>query len=232
MDENYSTVPGKADGTNISHLLANYNKTLISGHVGGIEMENDIALSRKNYNGKNIWSGLLAAKNINGNSVDENLTHLSFESDTSILMGGTIDSNNLVSFLLVTDTLGKVQWSRTLKSANQQSTVKILLHNAVRMPDSTYVASGILQEQGLADKGFILKINKRGDIIWSKKLAFGALDTTSVKYMALDKDNKIFLAGVNSDVVLNKSYNYVIKLKNDGSVDWKKKYPRVVGWNT
>lgn len=225
----YSTVPGKADGTNISHLLANYNKTLISGHVGGIEMENDIALSRKNYNGKNIWSGLLAAKNINGNSVDENLTHLSFESDTSILMGGTIDSNNLVSFLLVTDTLGKVQWSRTLKSANQQNTVKILLHNAVRMPDSTYVASGILQEQGLADKGFILKINKRGDIIWSKKLAFGALDTTSVKYMALDKDNKIFLAGVNSDVVLNKSYNYVIKLKNDGSVDWKKKYPRVGG---
>jgi gliding motility-associated-like protein len=227
--KSYTSAPGKADGLNSSHLLANYNKTLFSGHVGGTAIENDLALSRKDYNGKNIWSGLLATKNINGINIDENLTHLSFESDTSILMGGTIDSNNLVSFLVVTDTLGRVQWSRTLKSANQQNTVKLLLENAVRLPDSTYVASGVLHERGMADKGFVLKINKRGDIIWGKKIAFGSSDTTLVKYMALDKNNKIFLAGVNSDVALNKSYNYVIKLKDDGSVDWKKKYPRVDG---
>ncbi|MFZ1749442.1 MAG: hypothetical protein WAU01_04600, partial [Saprospiraceae bacterium] len=54
----YTTEPGKADGNTTSHLLVNYNKTFFSGHIGGNAVENDVAISRKNYQGNNIWSKL------------------------------------------------------------------------------------------------------------------------------------------------------------------------------
>ena len=226
----YSTVSGKADGTNISHLLANYNKTLISGHVGGTEMENDIALSRKNYNGKNIWSKLLSAQDDNGDNIDETLTHLSIQSDSTLLIAGIVDSNNISSFIAVTDTFGIVQWSK--KYADLQALIGFpIAYDAVKLPDSSYIIGGLSLELTLSFdisyKGFLIKTDKRGDVIWGKKVIFDEDDITTVKHLALDKNNNVIVSGVNFDLALQESYNFVMKLNDDGSADWKKKYPRV-----
>jgi len=228
----YSTIPGKADGTNISHLLANYNKTIFSGYVGGTDLENDIALSRKDYNGKNIWSSLISAQDDNGDNIDEQLTHISVESDSTILIVGVVDSNSLASFIAVTDTFGTVQWSK--KYADLQALIGFpIAYDAVRLPDSSYIMGGLSVELTLSFnisyKGFLIKTNKRGDVVWGKKVIFNDDDITTVKHLALDKNNNVIVSGVNFDFALQESYNFVMKLKDDGSSDWKKKYPRVSG---
>jgi len=241
--KSYTTIPDKPDGfpadiilsdyfnlEPTSHLLTNYHKSFFSGHVGGNLSEVDVAISRKDYNGNNMWSKLLAAKDENGVNLDENLTHLSFESDTSLLLAGIVDSLFPSSFITIADTLGNVKWSR--KYADLQALVGFpFVYDVVKLPDSTYLLGGLSIELtaslAFSFKGFLIKTNKNGEVDWGKKVIFNDDDISVVKHLALDMDNNIIIAGINFDAVSEKAFNFVMKLKDDGSVLWKKKYPRV-----
>lgn len=226
----YSTDDQKADGEATSHLLANHRNNIISAHSGGTTKEFDIALSRKDYSGKNIWSKLLSAKDATGKNVAENLTHMSVEADANILLSGTLDTTNITSFLAVTDTFGVVKWSK--KYTDRQVFIGFpISYDAVRLPDSTYILGGISVELDLSlnisSKGFLIKTTKNGNVDWGRKIVFGPRDFTAIKHIALDKSNNILIAGFNIDPITEKSYNFVAKMKANGDIIWKKKYPRV-----
>ena len=230
--KSYSSVSNIADGTAESHLLANYNKSIFNTYIGGTSTENDLALSRKNYAGKNIWSKLLAAKDDNGDDLSESITHLSFEADSTLLLSGIVDSNNVASFITIADTLGNVKWSK--KYSDLEALIGFpFAYDAVRMPDSTYIIGGLSVEIdatfNFSFKGFLIKTTKNGDVDWGKKVIFNDDDITTVKHIALDKDKNILVAGFNFDAATQEAYNFVTKIRSNGTVIWKKKYPRVGG---
>lgn len=228
----YTSKPDKPDGDVISHLTANFSKSLFTGHIGGDTLESAIYLSRKNYSGNTIWSSLLHAKNGAGDDISEILTHLSAESDSTLLLSGVVDSNDIKSFIAVTDTFGTVKWSR--QYTDVQALIGFpLAYDVVRLADSTYILGGFSVEVTagfeFSFKGFLIKTDKRGNVDWGKKVIFNEEDITTVKHIALDKDNDILVAGVNFDTGLQEAYNFVMKIRKNGTVVWKKKYPRVGG---
>ena len=224
--KSYTTQTNLSDGIPYSHLLTNFNKTIFSTNVGGTTAENDIALSRKNYSGDNIWSKLLSAKDISGKNVSEKVTHISFGIDSMLLLSGVVDTNNHASFLTVADSLGNVKWGKKYRTSNAVTAGKLYSYGAVRLPDSTYIMAGVLSRVSAKDKGFILKTKKNGDVEWGKTVMFKAEDNTIINHIALDKNNDIILSGVNTDTA---SYIFIIKIKKDGSLIWNKKYARVEG---
>ena len=229
--KSYTTQNNLPDGTAYSHLLANFNKTLFSTYTGGSTVENDLALSRKNYQGDNIWSKLLSAKDISGRNVSERITHISVGKDSMILLSGVVDTNNLASFIAVTDTLGTVKWSKRYRTSNAVTVGQLNAYGTVRLPDSTYIMAGVLSKNASKDRGFILKTKKNGDVEWGKTVMFKDVDNTIINHIALDKSNDILLSGVNTDTVSKKPYIFIMKIKKDGSVVWNKKYTKVEGRN-
>lgn len=229
----YTSIPGKPDGDEqVSHLTANFNRSLYTGHIGGDTVESSIFLSRKNYSGNNLWTSLLHAKNNTGDDVSEVLSHLSAEADSTLLLSGIVDSTDVKSFIAVTDTLGKIKWSRQYRDIEALIGFPIA-YDAARLPDSTYILGGFSVELtagfNFSFKGFLIKTDKQGNVDWGKKVIFNEDDITTVKHIALDKDNDILVAGVNFDAGLQEAYNFVMKIRKNGTVIWKKKYPRVGG---
>ncbi len=218
-----------ADGTAFSHLLANHNRTIFSAYVGGSTTENDIAISRKNYAGNNIWSKLIAARDASGRNISERITHLSFEKDSSLLLAGVVDSINLTAFVAVTDTFGNLRWSKRYRTANASIDGRLQGYGALRLADSTYMLAGVVARAGQKDRGFILKTRKNGDVDWGRTVSFNALDNTIINQISLDKNNDILIAGVNADSVNKKTYIFIMKIRPDGSLVWNKKYTRVDG---
>lgn len=223
--KSYSSVAGKSDGLSESHLLTNYNRALFSAHKGGVGLKRNIVLSKINYDGKNLWRKLLDAKNKNGQNIDEQVRHLSFAPDSTLLLSGIVDSNTISSFIAVADTFGTLKWSRRYF----HDTAILNAYDVLQYKDSSYLLSGVMTSGNAAPKGFLIKTNKRGIITWGKTVVFNPKDTTLVKHIAFDKDNKVLVAGTNTDSTSQKSYNFVMKLNDDGTVIWKTKYPRVGG---
>jgi gliding motility-associated-like protein len=218
-----------ADGTAFSHLLANHNRSLFSTHVGGSSTDHDIALSRKNYAGNNIWSKLLSAKDGAGRNITERVAHLSFEKDSSLLLAGIVDTSNLTAFIAVTDTFGNLRWSKKYRTANPSLDGRLHGYGALRLADSTYILTGVLARTGQKDRGFILKTRKNGDVDWGRTIMFKALDNTIISQITLDTKNDIILSGINMDSIAKKTFIFVMKIKQDGSLVWNKKYTRVDG---
>ena len=231
--KSYTTDPGKADGFDqVSHLAANFSKSIFTGTDGGDSLESAILLSRKNYFGNTLWSKMLHAKNNTGDDISEILTHISSEADSTILLTGIVDSTDTKSFLAVADTFGNVIWSRQYRDV--QALIGFpLSYDAVRLPDSTYILGGLSVELTpafqISFKGFLIKTDKEGQVDWGKKVIFNEDDVTTIKHIALDKDDNIIVAGVNFDEGLQEAYNFAMKIRKNGTVIWQKKYPRVGG---
>lgn len=218
-----------ADGTTFSHLLANYNRSIFSTHVGGSTSENDIALSRKNYAGTNIWSKLLSAKDSLGRNITERVAHLSFEKDSTLLLAGIVDTTNLAAFIAVTDTLGNLRWSKRYRTSNASTVGRLHGYGALRLADSTYILTGVLSRTGQKDRGFILKTRKNGNVDWGRTVSFKPQDNTIINQITIDTKNDILLAGINTDSITKKTFIFVMKIKQDGSLVWNKKFTKVDG---
>jgi hypothetical protein len=210
----YATTAGISDGTVGGHFLSNFNNTFFSSYTVNKNLLTKAAISRKNYSGTNIWSKSLTPTNRKLTSVSD-ITTLT---NSHMVMSGVSDSS---FFLTVLDSAGVVKWSKNYT----QTLTKPRFHNAkvVGLKDTSFVMAVNNEAKRTSD---VIKLNKAGNTVWVKTLKFTGIDSTLITDIALDKQERIMVAGV-AFVRADSSYNFQLKIDALGQIVWKKKFPRV-----
>lgn len=214
-------------------LLTNDNSSLYSAYSYIDNSEQHGGLSRKRFNGTTLWSKKYDAK-VADVDVDENIVSVSYNLDTTILMSGVVDSNFSKSFLMVTDTLGKILWSKYYY--DDESLLGIPIVNASKQAkDGSYVMAGsnieFIPPQAITIKGFIIKTDTIGNVLWSKRVIFDTDVFTLLTEMTVDKKGDILVSGFNIDLANADVYRFVIKFDDQGKTIWQKRYPNFQSQN-
>lgn len=215
-----------ANGVAVKNVIANDKRSLYNGY-SYIDSEQHGLLSRKNFGGNTIWSKKYDTQ-VEGLNVDENIASVSYNLDTTLLVAGTIDSNFTKSFLMVTDTLGKIKWSKSY--TDDESFIGLpIVSDAKQTRDGNFVMVGLnvelLPPTTVILRGLIIKTDNIGNVIWSKKVVFNTGSFNLLTNMTIDKKGDILVSGVNIDPSLPDSYRFIIKLNDQGEMVWQKKYP-------
>lgn len=204
--------------------LLNYNKSLFSAKVVRDGNTESMLLSRKNYNLNSIWNTRLSFVDSKLKNKVVGVSSMSMSQDTSIVITGRVDSS--YSFVTIIDTLGSVIWSKKYNDTLSNPSIP-LISDAMRFSDSTYILTGSILANN--SKGLIVKTDKIGEILWSKKVQFAQNDSTVLSKIAMDNSSNFTISGVNFDTEKKSSYPFAIKLNRNGNVIWKKKFEKVSG---
>jgi gliding motility-associated-like protein len=227
--KSYGTELNAGNALASSNLLGDFNRSLFNSYSYIKENKQDISLSRKNYSGNELWSKSLTVKVNDTIDLDETVISMAINKDSTLLLTGIVDSNNVSPFLLVVDTLGNPILSR--RYTDIQSLLSIpFSYSAKQLPDSTYILGGYLIEVvfplNFLIRGFIIKTDKIGEVVWSKKVIFNNFDQTIINNLIVDDNEHIIVSGMNMELDSTFGYNFAAKFDVDGNVIWKKKYPR------
>lgn len=216
-----------ANSVAVKNVIANDKRSLYNGYSNIEDSEQHGILSRKNFGGNTIWSKKYDTQ-VEGLNVDENIASVSYNLDTTLLVAGTIDSNFTKSFLMVTDTLGKIKWSKSY--TDDESFIGLpIVTDAKQTRYGNFVMVGLnvefLPPATVILRGLIIKTDNIGNVIWSKKVVFNTGSFNLLTNMTIDKKGDILVSGVNIDPSLPDSYRFIIKLNDQGEMVWQKKYP-------
>lgn len=214
------------------HLLTNAETSLYSAFGTQSGISGDLVLSKMNYSGDVLFTKAMRAFN-GADSLTSFVTALHTSFDKNLVLTGFADTTLISPFVLYADTFGNVQWSRRFEDV--ESLLSFAFPTGVTtMEDSTVIVAGyffaITNSFQIVINGFVIKTNRAGDILWSKKIAFGPDNATSVKHVTTNRaGNEIILYGLNQEVATEKNVQFAARLDEDGEVIWQKKFPRVDG---
>lgn len=165
-----------------------------------------------------------------GNSNHARLNAMQPTSDGGFIMAGTtvISSKNRV-LLVKTDANGTEQWRKTYGGSGSNS---IEAYSIQQTANGEYILAGYTQYpvgQFADDKDFwILKTDATGNVQWEK--TFGGSSYEEAYAIALTNDNGYIVAGMTSSTdgdvdeePWGSNRYWVVKLKSNGDLDWKKK---------
>ena len=182
-----------------------------------------------------IWQ-----KTIGGNAYDY-MTDALPTADGGLIVAGSSNSNIsgektdsckgvLDYWILKTDSLGNIQWQKTIGGNNAEQLYSLLI-----TPDGGYLLSGISQSDSSGDKTenciggmdmWIVKLDAAGNIHWQNTI--GGDQSDYAVDAALTNDNGYLIAGYSySDISGDKSENsrgvvdyWLVKLDSSGNVVW------------
>lgn len=155
-----------------------------------------------------------------GEKTDEGWSVLQTEDHGFIVVGfgesfGTDNDQDI--FVIRTDIDGRVLWTANFDEGYQEQARAIL-----RTPDGNYLIVGtIINEVGASEDIYLLKINRKGEKIWSKQ--FGSARPERVNAAMLDADGGVLVTGFirkadeDDDMIL-------AKFDGQGNVVWLRQY--------
>jgi hypothetical protein len=197
------------------NYLQHFRNTFINAYITDTLTSNTISFSRNQYDGTPLFGRNIVRSNVLNPNQFISLTHFHVASDSTLLFTGDIDTDR-GSYFLVADSAGTIKTSGILKAGQAD----LVIESAVKLQDTSMVFSGkyITNSQNFV---FLARTDKNGKLLWSKTIQFADGGNTFPAGLTLTKDNQIVAAGIHKD------YYFLIRLKNDGSVVWQKKYPGV-----
>jgi hypothetical protein len=146
-----------------------------------------------------------------------------------IAMIGNLDTTDSKSFVLVVDTLGKILMSKTFFNGQNFGTI-LVPQNIKILPDSGFVISGIEIEPNpltvIKFNGFLTRLDKTGNILWSKIQTSGDSFFDIIKAINIDKNNNIVIGSTSANIFTGDLQLFASKFSLDGNELLKKKYTR------
>ena len=140
-----------------------------------------------------------------------------------ILSGGTNPITSSYSYktddllVLKLNADGTVEWQRTYSGLMNE-----LGSSIQQTPDGGYILSGQTQLGYRNSDIWLLKLDKNGQIIWQK--AYGGWDRDGVGSVQQTSDGGYIVTGVISPFRVQWVDTWILKIKNDGAVEWQKCY--------
>lgn len=189
---------------------------IILGKIDSISAgSSDVYLIKLDYKGDTVWT------KIYGGIGDERGNYIIQTSDGGFVFTGytfSFGAGDADFFVVKTDSLGNIQWSKTYGGAGIDYANKIQ-----KTSDGNYVVFGGTNSFGLGNScGVLLKIDSLGNIIWYK--TYGELGYVygSTGQQTLD-DGFILIGGV-TNVATNDQNACLIKTDSLGDLIWTKSY--------
>ena len=127
--------------------------------------------------------------------------------------------NGLFDFYLFkTDTLGKLLWEKTYGGTSNE-----LLHDAIQLPDTSFILVGqtTSNETEIEDL-FILRISKKGDVLWQKTMGSSGVDIA--KTISMIDLTHIVVGGEYYDADSLKQKAFLLSMNHAGEIQWLKTY--------
>ncbi len=209
--------------------IFDYNKSLF--HLS-YEADSSLVFKRRSYDYTTQTTSRLS---IDDTALKNKFTRIhtfKFNPDSTILMAGTVDSTH--AFIAITDTLGNVRWSRKYAGLDTKKS-RFTFSDATMLPDSSFLVMGYVNELNITNavnnrRGVMLRLDKKGKILWSKRLLIGDVkNQTWLNRMVSDDKGNFVFNGHYNDAVNQKNIPMLIKADVDGKIIWKKKYDRIIG---
>lgn len=210
-----------------NNALLDYNKSIFNGsHTIASENISNIVISRLDYTNRAILSKKLVHEDSILNKKNANLHAMKLNQDSTLLLCGVVDSTH--SFVAIVDTFGNVIWSRTYADEDTNKSIPTLT-DGVMLSDSSFVLVGYVTEFFVTNavrdrRGLILKLDKAGEIQWSKKVQFDAIDQTTLYNVIVSRSGDLLISGSNFDVSELDTYPFIISTNKDGNILWKNKF--------
>lgn len=186
-------------------------------------------VGRINANGNLIWSKNLNDTNLN---VGVLIRSLDITNDGSVILGGSIDTFNIITpkpfyaFLSKMSASGIVKWSKAFKSIYNIHDEGFAVIQGV---DKGYLLTGKthvpLGSNGSINHIYLIKTDSLGNLSWSKK--FGSSGNDSGSDIKQTADGGYIIAGSSSGFTgngLNQYNAYLLKTGANGNVAWCKYY--------
>ncbi len=209
--------------------IFDYNKSLF--HISQ-EKDSSLVFQRRTYNYANQTTSKLRFDDAALKNKFTKIHTFKFNPDSTILMAGTVDSTH--AFIAITDTLGNVRWSRKYAGLDTKKS-RFTFSDATMLPDSSFLVIGYVNELNITNavnnrRGVMLRLDKKGKILWSKRLLIGDVkNQTWLNRMVSDDKGNFVFNGHYNDAVNQKNIPMLMKADVDGKIIWKKKYDRIIG---
>jgi len=209
--------------------IFDYNKSLF--HISQ-EKDSSLVFQRRTYNYANQTTSKLRFDDAALKNKFTRIHTFKFNPDSTILMAGTVDSTH--AFIAITDTLGNVRWSRKYAGLDTKKS-RFTFSDATMLPDSSFLVMGYVNELNITNavnnrRGVMLRLDKKGKILWSKRLLIGDVkNQTWLNRMVSDDKGNFVFNGYYNDSTNQKDIPMLMKADIDGKIIWKKKYDRIIG---
>ena len=199
----------------------------------------DYWIVKTDSNGVIIW------QKVYGGSGTDLLTKIKSTSDGGyIVCGYSISTNGTVTgpignydyWILKLDSLGNIEWQKSLGGTNEDYATDILQTNDggyIVIGDTKSTNGNVIGNHGLFDI-WIVKLNNLGVIEWRKTYGGSNDDRISSQQgnfsIAQTLDGGYIFTGktksTNGDLTVNKGLNdvWVVKINNTGTIEWQKTY--------
>lgn len=220
-----------SQGLNTPFLLDNLGSGLYLGTNQRSFNRSLISLARANESGLLEWSSqyLSTRDSVGGAILNQTLTDLQITRDSSILAAGYVQfQNENLPFIMESDTLGNVLWSKMYFDTISKYFISNLVES-IKLPDSSFVLACGIDAVGVLNQpsGMIIHTDTTGQVVWARKIDFGSGTNTRLNNLSLGNDNQIVVSGFIRDSISGPDYPWMAKITMSGDLDWVNTYPRV-----
>lgn len=190
--------------------------TSADGDFNGINNGfNDFELLKLDSCGNRVWGKIMGGNN------QDLLYALSETTEHGFLLSGITFSTNLTNgyhggtedaIVCKTDADGNMQWIKTFGGSQSD-----ILLNAVALPDSSFIIVGFTSSQDgdgspQGKNGWILKLDKNGNVVWKQFPGTGSLYFYDI------------IAAADGNFIVCDYNGSVIKIDGSGNLLWEKNY--------
>jgi hypothetical protein len=218
--------------TNKNLSASNLRKTIVrqttdGGYIAAFTVSqmnkyNNIILMKTDNNGKMLWS-----KRYIGDLNDAVNSIIVTKDGGYAVVGQTWEVSGMklgCIFLLKTDGLGNVEWSKTYRQGYSTEA-----NDVVQTLDGGYVIAGSLSVGGKAPAVYLAKVDSTGEPLWEKSYRKDTDTIVWVKKVLATKDGGYMVFGHRAMSKSETTYCQLIKTNADGDIQWARLYGGYLG---
>ncbi len=113
---------------------------------------------------------------------------------------------------------GSVEWQKTYGSSEYD-----VVTSAIAVPDGGYLVAGYIRDPGVTNYDYwLFKLSAEGLVEWQKK--YGGESHDMANSITAVSDGGYIISGSTESFGAGGKDCWILKLKNDGSVEWQKTY--------
>ncbi|MFZ1706076.1 MAG: gliding motility-associated C-terminal domain-containing protein [Saprospiraceae bacterium] len=218
-------------GVNSPFLLKDFNEHIYLATNQRVFNRSQVSLAKANNAGLLEWSNnyLVTRDSISGAILNNTVSDLSITSDSTMSIAGFVQqTTSRLPFLMESDTLGNVLWSKMYVDTTDRLHISANVES-IKLADSTFVFVGNVDSlnSSLTSFGFIVKTDTSGTVVWAQKINFGDSTNTKLNNLSVGNDRKIVVSGFMRETGSGPDFPWLAKLDLDGKLEFVKKYPRV-----
>lgn len=186
------------------------------GYTGSYKSTDEVYLIKIDKNGNELWS-----KTYGGDKDNEfGWTLLETEDKGFIISGwtGSFGAGGSDVYFIRTDSKGDTLWTKAVGGEKDERVTDI-----IQTYDGNYVAVGQTESFGAGERdGYLIKINDKGNVIWTKTYGDVLLDRTF--YVKENNNHELLIAGITKNNSRGGEDVLIIKTDENGKTIWQKNF--------